>query len=239
MFVNPDSSAPSFLSKIDDSPELESFLDSPDLTNPVNSFLPPDNTGISDEVSDLDRSSNIALKVDEGTGLEEGMETGGWGAQTVPLGNSAGSQGYRGIPAGTGSSGGVTPGGFTPQGGVTPGGEVNPGGVYNPGSNPKAPTARERTRRRKKAAESDKEFDCSRMEGWADPVGDSSHGDSSQFLMGRNPKSRFCCTGGPPTSGIWDGIFYTNSPGKFVTLRTNYINCTLIRSVIIINRAPF
>ncbi|MCJ1423713.1 hypothetical protein MMC29_001597 [Sticta canariensis] len=104
-----DSSVRSFLSKIDDSPESESFLDSPDLTKPVNSFLTPDNIGISDEVSDLDKSSNIALMMDEGTGLEEGMEEGGWGAQTVPLGNSAGSQGYRGIPAGTGSSGGVNP----------------------------------------------------------------------------------------------------------------------------------
>lgn len=39
---------------LDDSSESESFQDSPELTNPVNT---PGNTGILETVSDLDKSS--------------------------------------------------------------------------------------------------------------------------------------------------------------------------------------
>lgn len=166
----------------------------------------------------------------------------GFGLET---GGSSGPTG-----AGTGSSGGVNPGGFAPAGGFTPGGGPSPGGGVIPGGavspgNTKSPgkssspgrLSAPEAPRREKAAESDKGFDCSRMEVVADP--NSIVGDTNQLLMGRNPKSRFCCTGGPPISGIWDGIFYTNSPGKFITLRTNCLICKLIKSVIIKNRAPF
>lgn len=168
--------------------------------------------------------------------------------QTVPQGSSTGSQAYPDTPgAGTGSSGGVNPGGFNPAGGVTPGGgpspetgvipgeTASPGAAHRPGKsqNSRNLSAPERARRRKKAATADKDFDCSRMESWTDQVS-----ESASDLTGRNPKSRFCCTGGPPISGIWDGIFYTKSPGKFITLRTNCIDCKLTISVIIRNQAP-
>lgn len=237
MLFNSDSSVPSS-TKIDTPPEPGSFPDLPDLTNPFSSFSTAYNTEFPDGVPELGISTNLALQMEEKNVLEQGIGS-----------ESGGSSGTTG--AGTGSSGGVNPGGFTPAGGFTPGGGPSPGGGVIPGaavspgnikipgksSSPGRLSAPERARRREKAAESDKGFDCSRMEAPADP--DGIVGDTNQLLMGRNPKSRFCCTGGPPISGIWDGIFYTNSPGKFITLRTNCLICMSINSVIIRNRAPF
>lgn len=184
-------------------------------------------------------STNLALKVEENNVIEQGLGgEGSWGSST-------------GTGAGTGSSGGVNPGGLNTGGGVTPGGgpssgvgpstegAASPGWVKNPAkSRSSRPlSAQERASRREKAAQSDKDFDCSGMQSRVERT--STVSEANQLMMGRNPKGRFCCTGGPPTSGIWDGIFYTNSPGKFITLRTNCIDCTLVKSVIIRIRAPF
>lgn len=250
ILVDSDSSVPSSLTKIDDSPESKSFLDPSDLTNSVDSFFTPDNTKVSENLPKFDTPMNLALvKMEEDPALEDGFGSGG--VETTPQGSS-GSPGYSGTPgAGTGSSGGINPGMFNPAGGVTPGGGPTPEGGPVPGRvvspedtkkpgklpNPGGLSASERARRKQNAAESDKDFDCSRMGALPNPY--QLVGSSNQLLMGRNPRGRFCCTGGPPTSGMWDGIFYTNSPGKFVTLRTNCIECTLIKSVSIRNRAPF
>lgn len=244
--IGTDSLVPSPLAKTDNSPELNSLPDPLDLTNAFSSFSTPYNSEASDDLPEAGMSTNLALKVDvlEDNAVEEGIGSG--------IGGGFGSQsgGYSGTGgAGTGSSGGITPGGFYPTGGGTPGGGASPGvaipgGAVPPGGAQTSRNSRtdgrlsapERARRKQNAAESDKDFDCSRMEARADL--NRIVGDSQQLLMGRNPKSRFCCTGGPPTSGIWDGIFYTNSPGKFVTLRTYCFECTLITTVIIRNQTP-
>lgn len=206
-FILSDSSVPSLSTKIDNSPESKSFLDPSDLTNSVGSFFMPDNTEISENLPKFDTPMNLALvRMEEDPALEDGFGSGGGGVETAPQGGSgtSGSPGYSGTPGvGTGSSGGADT--------KKPRKSPNPGGL----------SASERARRKKNAAESDKDFDCSRMEALPNPY--RLVGSPNQLMMGRNPRGRFCCTGGPPTSGMWDGIFYTNSPGKFVTLRTNCI----------------
>ena len=242
ILVYSENSVPSLSAKTESSTESKSLLDPSDPTSPTNPadpFLTLDNIKPTEKLPDFDMPMNLALvKMEEDPALEDGFGSGGSGVEAAPQGSGATPGGYTGTGAGTGSSGGVNPGAFSPAGGVTPGGAPTPGEVNIPAGAPspasKKTPARsgrlspvERARRREKAAESDKGFDCSRMESRADR--NRLIGDSSQLLMGRNPKSRFCCTGGPPTSGMWDGIFYTNSPGKFVTLRSNCIDCTLIK----------